>query len=186
MKKHQGTIVILLSVLMGLLISVPVMALPTVSLNLIDSSINVGDLFEVEVLADGDDIGEELLSFGFDVSIDFGSFFSYDGYSLGPGLDDDSFGPGNVASSAFPGIPDDDVLLATLSFTALAEGTDTLTVKGIYDGMFLGLYYEFIATDILDSLDITVESLPIPEPATMLLLCTGLVGLFGTRQRFKK
>ena len=182
--KRKIFIGILFSVLMGFIMVVPAMAVPMVNLNLVHSPVNVRDLFNVEVWSDGDGIGEELLAFGFDVSMDVGSFFSYDGYLLGSGFDDDSFGLNNVAGSAFPGLPADDVLLATLSFTALAEGTDTLTVEGIFDGMFSGLYYEITGADIYDNLDITVKGTPIPEPSTMLLFGTFLIGLAGFRRKF--
>ncbi len=184
--KRRVLVLIVLSVLIRLLMAVPAMAVPTVSLNLMDSSIEIGDNFQVQVWSDGDGIGEHLLAFGFDVSMNSGSFFSYDGYSLGAGFDDDSFGPGNVAGSSFPGFPGDDVLLATLSFTALAEGTDTLIVEGLFDGMCSGLYYEFTGADIYDNLDITVEPHPVPVPGTMLLVSSGIIGIAGVRKRFKK
>jgi len=167
--------------------AIPVQAIPTVSLNLLDSDIHIGESFDVQVWADGDGIESELLAFGFDVSTT-GSAFSYDGYLIGPDFDDDSFGLENLAGSAFPGIIEDDVLLATLSFTGLLEGTQNLSVNGVFDGMFSGLVYEFDGFDIDDSIEISVSStLPIPEPATILLLTTGMFGLgvFG-RKKFKK
>ncbi len=46
---------------------VPAHAVPTVSMNVLDSNILIGESFDVEVWVDGDNIGEELLAFGFDV-----------------------------------------------------------------------------------------------------------------------
>ena len=87
--------------------------------------------------------------------------------------------------------PDDDVLLATLSFEVLALGTDTLNVIGLYDAMFSGLYYETLTWDVegydIDaSLTITAGVQPVPEPGTLILMGIGLAGIAGVgRKRLK-
>ena len=167
-----------------------VQAIPTVSIELMDSDIIVGESFDAQIWVDGDNLGEELLAFGFDVSMDTGLFFSYDSYTIESGFDDDSWGANNVAGSSFPGISDNNVLLATLSFTASAVGNDSMSVSGPFDGMFSGLYYDFSGFSLESRLNITVNdgsgTDPIPEPATMLLFGTGLAGLIGNRWRKKK
>jgi len=170
------------------LTALPVQAAPMVTLNLLDSDIDVGERFEVEVLVDGDGIGLDLLSFGFDVNTT-GSVFTFDDHTVGPGFDDDSlFIPPDVGGSAFPGIADDDVLLATLSLTATSLGTGSLQVLGLADNLFSGLAYEIDPVipdwhDINATIDITVNANPVPEPATLLLAGIGLIGLFRFRYK---
>ncbi len=190
MKKRFSTIAVS-SLFIFALSGLSAQATPTVSLNLLDDDIYVGENFEIELWVDGDDIGLDLLTFGFDTNIT-GSTFSYDGYSVGTGFDDDSaFIPPKFSGSAFPGIMNDDVLLATLSFTATTAGNGNINTMGITDQMFYGLSYEldpitFGWYDINATLDITVNSnsgAPIPEPATCLLFATGCIGLLGIKKR---
>ena len=191
--KRKGFYLLAMTIFMGFLVASPAMALPTAYLNLLDTPTAVGDLFEVEVWADGDDLGYDLLTFGFDVGFDSGGIFTYTGYTLNPLFDDfsDLTNPNNVTGDAFPGIssPPDDVWLATLSFTTDALGSDTLNVIGLYDGMFSGLYYETIEWDLYGydidtSLEISVEgTTPVPEPATILLVVSSLLAWAGLRKK---
>lgn len=188
--------ILLLIMLMGVLFAAPVSALPMVSLELAGSTtISVGDSIEALVLADGDDIGLDLVAFGFDVdTIDSGLDgynVSYAGATIASGFDDDS-GFTDVAGSAFPGITEDDVLLATLLFTADSAGTETISLSGIYDGMFSGLYYETLDWDVTGydidasiTIEVAAGSQPVPEPATLFLFGAGLVAIGGVK-KYKK
>lgn len=190
--KRKKLYVLLSAVFWGLFFSATASAVPTVHLDLLDTSISVGDTFQVEVWADGDGFGLDLLSFSFDVETTSTGIIGYAGYTLESSFDDDTLFTGSdVAGSIFQGIPDNDVLLATLSFTALSAGSDTLSTVGLYDGFFSGLYYEppvwdTMGYDIDASLAVTISPAPIPEPPTVILCGIGFLGLIGCRLINKK
>jgi hypothetical protein len=144
-----------------------------VSLDLTDIDIVVGETFNVDVMVDGEGVGEELLAFGFDV---VAPVFTFLGYTMGPLFTDlsDPFSAVNVSGAAFPGVTDDDVLLASLAFSADGAGTDTVSVLGLANG-FLGLFYELSSVDISAAKDITVRGVAVPEPATLLLFLSGVM-----------
>lgn len=180
-----------LIIFLGFFMITPVTATPIAQLNLLNTPVDVGDTFQLEVWANGDEIGLDLVSFGFDVSFGVEGIYSYEGFTLGSGFDDDSFGDGNVAGSAFPGIMEDNYLLATLSFKTLSIGTDTINVIGLYDGGFSGLYYELpdlslTGYDINVSRVVETGAAPVPEPTTLLLVGAGLVGIAGRRKKMMK
>lgn len=80
------------------------------------------------------------------------------------------------------------LLLATLSISAghIAE-TDILYIEGIYDESFDGLFYTGnnggVRKDIDASVSITINSIPIPEPATIVLVGFGLLGVVGFKRK---
>ena len=161
-----------------------------INMNVLASTITVGQAFDVTVTADGQGIGQDLLAFGFDVNATSPNF-SYNSYALGNGFSDfsDPFNPNNVAGVAFPGISTNNVLLATLSFTADSEGTSNLSINGLYDGFFTGLFYAIDGYDAYAETAITVspggaKQFPVPEPETLLLLGVGVcLAVLVTRKR---
>ena len=154
-----------------------------VNLNVLDSHIEVGEDFGVEVWVDSEGLGEALLAFGFDVTTS-GSSFSYLGHVIGNGFDDLSglLSSADVSGDAFPGISDDNVRLATLNFSADSVGIDTLALDGAYDGVYFGLFYEWSGFDILASIDIAVLERSVPEPSTLALVAIVWV-LLSARRR---
>lgn len=198
--------------LIALLFAGIVAASPAISssidLILLDSDIHVGETFDVQVIVNRDQLSTPpdsnlgLTSFGFDTLDGTGSIFSFAAYTLHDPFwgdltvqtDTDPFYP-FVGNILFPADYAPSVMIATLSFDALAVGSDLLTVSGLYDGTFYGLMYEFFdpflgtginlgeygvdSFDIFAELPITVNEFVIPEPATMLLFGLGLIGLAG-------
>jgi len=173
----------LVALLLVLIVPLPAEAV-LVRLDVSDTEISVGENFTVSVLVDGEGIGEELLGFGFDVAAP-GAVAAYLGHTVSALFDDfsDPIDPNNVTGLAFPGVADDEVLLAALSFSAIAAGTDTLSVLGLFDGLFFGLFYDTSGIDINASADITVRAAAVPEPGSVFLLSTGLFALLVLKRR---
>ncbi len=192
MKKHWF-LGFLVSGILFICISNVAHALPFATLELQDPYISVGETFDVEVWGHADGVTSATdydlwLTFAFEPIVT-GSAFSWNGVipgTVAAPFDDvsGSFLAGYVAGMVFPGIGDENVLLATLQFTALAESPGSLSVWGdssTFDGMGFWLNGFF---DINASIDIEVNApAPIPEPSTMLLFSIGVLGLAGFNRK---
>lgn len=174
-----------------------VSAIPTTRLELSSAEIFVGESFQVNVFVDGlaelDDFGfqNELVSFGFDV--DSGSF-EYSGFGFDPaeyGFEDvAAFLPSTgVAGMIFPGVSGEGVLLATLNFNAVAAGSYSLgIVSDLFDpneGMFT-LFYPQVDMTTAMSVNVNAPVSSVPEPASLFLMGSGIIGLAVRRAVVKK
>lgn len=161
-------------------------AAPVLTLSLASNTVMAGEDFNVDVLASGIGAGDQLLGFGFDVFNGPGS--TYQGASVGLDFNDisASFPNTEVAGSAFPPIYGDDILLASLTFTAGGiAGTWSLGVAGdtLSSPLSEGLITELNAYDFLESTNVTVEVVPLPAAAWLFISALGGLGIM---QRFRQ
>ena len=164
-------------------------AVMSTDLSLSDSTVPVGATFTLDVAIndafDGLDPLEEVLAFGFNVSIDNPALVSFGGVSVAAPFNDDSafFPATDVAGSVFPGIANegtnDTIQLATLSFQALDVGSTSLEIFSDTLDLNEGLiYFLSDSADINASTTITIVGKPdavVPEPSTFALVTLGLL-----------
>ena len=159
------------------------------------SEIGIGDSIDIDLIISGmenDDLGY----FEFDVNYD-DFILDFDSYTLGSGLGDIAAGDADDWSSGDLGngtinlieisylwdlsFQTDSFTLATLSFTGLNEGISLLSYSNVVLSDDWGMALS--ADSVSDSVGV---SAPVPEPATIFLLGTGLMGFIGFGRKLKK
>ena len=164
----------------------------TLSFNPSDSFIGVGDSIGVDIVISGME-NYNLAAFDFDINYD-DTILQFNSYVLGDkltdpinGQDDWSLGDlgGGVINLAELSLlfdlssQPDSFTLATVAFTGISLGTSLLEFSNVILGDEWG---ESLSTELESG---TIAA--IPEPATILLLVTGMAG-FGvfSRKKFRK
>jgi hypothetical protein len=163
------------------------------------NEVTVGEMFEVDVRYNFFDAGygaQDLAAFDIDVTFDT-DMLSFNSYSLTDNLgslsagdaDDwsyghDGHGTVNLAELSYLydfSFQSDNFVLATLSFTALEIGQSSLdfTYIDLSDSWGDSIAYPVFGGPA------TVSAAPVPEPATMVLFGTGLLGLIAMRRNRK-
>lgn len=168
------------------------MALPvSVYFEPISSDVILNDTFSVAIKAD---IPDPILGWGLDLSYDT-SVLTLNSLTIGPGWGASPGGDGDfLAALAFPlTTPGTGITLATLDFSADAIGSANLSLSttpgDLTEGFALlipGQFAEINFSTGSVSVSDPGATAPVPEPGTMILFGTGLIGLAGFSRRKKK
>lgn len=168
-------------------------------------SVLVGESFDVDVYVSGlSAAGDVVSAFDLDVAYDE-SLLSATGVQFTDNLGMTSFFEAFVFSDlTLPGIvnfaelsllpdaellslqPDDSVLIASLSFTAIADGISELFF--VPDSVFgidvKGNNADILAFDSVNIASVTISAAAVPAPGTLLLMLGGLLGAVAQKRSF--
>lgn len=193
---HKSVFLLFTSCCLGLFLCGSVSAV-TLSIEPASQFVTASDPVSVDIVFSDLSGGLDLSAFNFNVHYD-ASILSFDSYVLGSELTDlfmgqDDYSGGNVGSGIvnlselswlmdFTAQPDSFVL-ATITFDTIATGTSALTFSNVLLG---DVSASPISGITFEEGSIEVASAPVPEPATMFLLGSGLLGLVGCRKKRNK
>lgn len=151
------------------------------------ASIQVSDLF-----AGRDITTDAILGFGFDVAVSDPTKVAFTGATSGPLFDAATSIPGTSVvafASGFGVLPGtaEPILLATLHFHAIQPGLVSIIISSDILNPNEGLQYlnAPFAQTIAGTLTTTIVS-TVPEPTTLVLSLSGLIGLVAARRRARR
>lgn len=163
-------------------------ALPTVQISYPPNPCAVDSFFDIFVDILGIDSGNGVLGLDFDVT--YGPGLQFIGYDLAPEFTDDfsDLAGGQIFAVASTPITTDGRLIA-LHFRADSAGSWPLEISGLAND-FRGLALESDFVDISDTsfagtIEVTPATTSVPEPSTLLILGSALLGLPVVR-RFRR
>ena len=172
----------------------------------VDQLYDVGDTIGIALYADIDST-DAIFGFGFDLSFDSGATYisgigdsgyhlTFTGFTANDTYFDPTLSPlwddgDTIAGEAYfgPDVWGMNILLGTFYFQA--PGSGPIGAETIYLGPLAGDYGKLGEQGLIGSTAFmpnnpTASAAPVPVPATVLLLGSGLVGFVGLRKKFGK